>query len=77
MCACKESGLFSRSLLVRLAAWTIVLAAMCQTLCAATAADNANSDRDLLRYDPIRDELVVVPEAEAKAGCIYSHFSHA
>jgi hypothetical protein len=50
---------------------------------AARGADPGQDDRGLLRFDPIRytpemaDRATLVPisEQEAKAGCIYSHFS--
>jgi hypothetical protein len=72
--ACRQSAWSTRSVLVRIAAGAIGLAIVAGASSIGRGADSQD-DRGMLRFDPISGKMVPVPEGEAKAGCVYSHFS--
>jgi hypothetical protein len=62
-----------RDVFGKLGTGLIVLATLCADF--ALGADAPTPDRRLLRYDPVISALVPLAESEARAGCVYSHYS--
>ncbi len=62
-----------RDAFFRLGAGLIVWATLCAD--STLGADAPAPDKRLLRYDPIVNALVPLAASEARAGCVYSHYS--
>ncbi len=62
-----------RDVFLRLGAGLIVWATLCAD--STLGADAPAPDKRLLRYDPIVNALVPLAASEARAGCVYSHYS--